>query len=58
MSYYDNDRLKQFFFIILILLLGGVLFWKISSFIPAFLGALTLYVIMRPLAIYQMYKRQ
>lgn len=57
MSYYDNDRLKQFFFIVLILLLGGVLFWKISSFIPAFLGALTLYVIMRPLVIYLIYKR-
>lgn len=58
MSYYDNDRLKQFFFIMIILILGGVLFWKISSFIPAFLGALTLYVIMRPMVIHLVYKRR
>lgn len=58
MSYFDNERLKQFFFIVIILLLGGILFWKISSFIPAFLGALTLYVIMRPLLLYLVYKRR
>lgn len=58
MSYFDQDRLKQFFFIIVILTLGGVLFWKISGFIPAFLGALTLYVIMRPLVIYLVYKKR
>lgn len=58
MSYYDNDRLKQFFFILIILALGGVLFWKLSGFIPAFLGALTLYVIMRPAVIYLVYKKR
>lgn len=58
MSYYDNDRLKQFFFISIILLIGGVLFWKMSGFIPAFLGALTLYVIMRPAVLYLVYKRR
>lgn len=57
MSYYDSDRLKQFFFIIIILLLGGILFWKIAGFIPAFLGALTLYVVMRPAVIYLVYKK-
>lgn len=57
MSYFDNDRLKQFFFILIILTIGGVLFWKLSGFIPAFLGALTLYVIMRPAIIYLVYKR-
>ena len=57
MSYFDNDRLKQFFFILIILLIGSVLFWKLSTFIPAFLGALTLYVIMRPAVIYLVYKR-
>lgn len=58
MSYFDNERLKQFFFIVIILTLGGILFWKISGFIPAFLGALTLYVIMRPLLIYLVYRRR
>jgi predicted PurR-regulated permease PerM len=58
MSYYDTDRLKQGFFIVLILLLGGVLFWKGKDFIPAFLGALTLYVILRPAVFYLVYKRR
>lgn len=49
MSYLDNDRLKQVFFLILIFLLGGVLFWRFTGFIPAFLGAITLYIMMRPL---------
>jgi predicted PurR-regulated permease PerM len=49
--------MKQFFFIVIILLLGGILFWKISGFIPAFLGALTLYVVMRPAVVYLVYKR-
>ncbi len=57
MSYFDNDRLKQFFFIVIILLIGGVLFWKLSVFIPALLGALTLYVIMRPAVIFLVYKK-
>lgn len=57
MSYYDRDRLKQFFFIVIILLLGGILFWKVSGFIPAFLGALTLYVIARPAMTYLVYKK-
>lgn len=57
MSYFDTDRMKQFFFIVLILLLGGILFWQMASFIPAFLGALTLYVVMRPAVIYLIYKK-
>src|SRR5690625_319722 len=57
MSYFDEDRIKQFFFILIILLIGGVLFWKLSVFIPAFLGALTLYVIMRPANFYLINKR-
>lgn len=57
MSYYDTDRLKQFFFIIIILLLGGILFWKMTGFIPGFLGALTLYVVLRPAVIYLVYKK-
>lgn len=58
MSYYDTDRLKQGFFIVLIILLGGILFWKGKDFIPAFLGALTLYVILRPAVLYLVYKKR
>lgn len=58
MPYFDNDRLKQFFFILLILLIGGVLFWKLSVFVPAFLGALTMYVIMRPANKYFLEKKK
>ncbi len=58
MSYFDTDRLKQGFFIFLILCLGGLLFWKVSGFFPAFLGALTLYVLMRPAVFYLVYRRR
>lgn len=43
----SQDRLRQIFFIVLILLLGYVLFWQLYFFIPALLGAVTLYVLMR-----------
>lgn len=58
MSNFDTDRLKQAFFIGLILLLAGVLFWKGTIFIPAFLGALTLYVLMRPAVFYLVYRKK
>lgn len=58
MSYFETDKLKQTFFIVLILLLGGTLFWQGKGFIPAFLGALTLYVLMRPAVFYLVYHRK
>lgn len=58
MSYFETDKLKQTFFIALILGLGGVLFWQGRSFIPAFLGALTLYVLMRPAVLYLVYRKR
>ena len=47
MSYLDNDRLKQIGFLLLILFLGILLFLKMFTFFPGFLGAVTLYVICR-----------
>ncbi|MBC8034397.1 MAG: AI-2E family transporter [Chitinophagaceae bacterium] len=47
MRYIDNDKLRQISFLIIILVLGGLLFDTLKGFIPAFLGALTLYVLMR-----------
>ncbi|TWF44652.1 putative PurR-regulated permease PerM [Chitinophaga polysaccharea] len=47
MSYFDNDRLKQIGFLLLILFLGILLFKEMYTFFPGFLGAVTLYVICR-----------
>lgn len=47
MSYIDSHKLRQLSFIGIVLLLGYVLLRELKAFIPAFLGAVTLYVIMR-----------
>lgn len=46
MSYFDTDKVRQTAFIAIIVGIGFVLFREMQVFIPAFLGALTLYVIM------------
>jgi predicted PurR-regulated permease PerM len=43
----DQNRVRQFFFILIILLLGILLFIELQSFLPALLGAITLYVLIR-----------
>lgn len=42
----DQNRIRQVFFIIIILLLGLVLSWQLYSFLPALLGAITLYILL------------
>ncbi len=42
----SQNRVRQVFFIILILLLGILLFFELSSFLPALLGAITLYILL------------
>jgi predicted PurR-regulated permease PerM len=42
----DQNRIRQIFFIILILLMGIVLFLELYSFVPALLGAITLYILL------------
>lgn len=42
----NQNQLRQFFFIIVILLMGIVLFLELSSFLPALLGAITLYILL------------
>ncbi|HMG67524.1 MAG TPA: AI-2E family transporter [Chitinophagaceae bacterium] len=44
----DQNILRQVFFIIIVLSLGLLLFYELSFFIPAVLGSLTLYILMRP----------
>lgn len=38
---------RQLFLMLLIAVIFGVLFWRLSFFVPAFLGAYTLYVLLR-----------
>jgi len=42
----DQNRIRQFFFIILIVSLGLLLFLELYNFLPALLGALTLYILL------------
>ena len=43
----SNVSLRQWAFILMIVLLGSLLFWQLKNFIPAFLGAYTLYILIR-----------
>ena len=43
----DQNRVRQFFFILIILMLGILLFLELQNFLPALLGAITLYVLIR-----------
>ncbi len=47
MSNINSDKLKQLSFFILLIFLGTFLFLQLSSFLPAFLGAVTFYILMR-----------
>ncbi len=42
----DQNRIRQFFFIVMLLLLGILLFLELYSFLPALLGAITLYILL------------
>lgn len=46
-KYIDSAKIRQLSFIAILIILGWVLFRELQTFIPAFLGALTLYVLMR-----------
>jgi predicted PurR-regulated permease PerM len=54
----DSNRLRQVFFIIIILLLGILLSWQLYSFLPALLGAITLYILMHGAMLYLTEKRK
>ena len=42
-----QNRIRQIFFLIIIVLLGLLLFLELYTFLPALLGAITLYIVMR-----------
>ena len=46
MSYLDPDKLRQSLFLLIIVLLGILLFMELKAFLPATLGAFTLFVLM------------
>lgn len=58
MRYFDSNKLRQLSFLIIVLVLGGVLFSTLKGFLPAFLGALTLYVLMRKWMFRMIYLRK
>jgi predicted PurR-regulated permease PerM len=47
MNYIPNNTIRQVLLLLLIVVLGLVLFFQLQSFIPAFLGSYTLYVLLK-----------
>ena len=47
MKPYDPEKVRQFFFIVVLAVMGLILFTYLKSFLPSFLGAITFYVLMR-----------
>ncbi len=54
----DQNRIRQVFFIIIILLLGILLSFQLYSFLPALLGAITLYILMHGTMLYLTEKKK
>jgi predicted PurR-regulated permease PerM len=54
----SQNRVRQIFFIIIILLLGILLFMQLYSFVPAVLGAITLYALLRKWMFYLTIKKK
>ncbi len=46
-THISNQTIRQVFLIFVILAIGGIIFWQLKTFLPAFLGAYTLYVLFR-----------
>lgn len=57
-NFINQNRIRQIFFIVIILLLGVVLFLQLYSFVPALLGAITLYVLMHRVMFYLTEKKK
>ena len=54
----DQNRIRQFFFIVILLLLGILLFLELYSFLPALLGAITLYILLHRFMFYLTEKKR
>lgn len=53
-----QNRIRQIFFLLAIVLLGLLLFLELYSFLPALLGAITLYIVMRKAMFYLTLKKK
>jgi predicted PurR-regulated permease PerM len=47
MDRFNPEKVRQFFFLVILVLMVAILFSKLQSFLPSFLGAVTFYVLMR-----------
>lgn len=47
MKTFEPEKVRQFFFIVVLTVMGIVLYSNLKSFLPSFLGAITFYVLMR-----------
>ena len=53
-----QNRIRQIFFLVIIVLLGLLLFLELYTFLPALLGAVTLYIVMRKAMLYLTIKKK
>jgi len=53
-----QNRIRQVFFLVIIVLLGLLLFSELYTFLPALLGAVTLYIVMRKWMFYLTEKKK
>lgn len=53
-----QNRIRQIFFLLIIVLLGLLLFLELYTFLPALLGAITLYIVMRKWMFYLTMKKR
>jgi predicted PurR-regulated permease PerM len=58
MANLDSDRLRQTFFLVLVVGLGLLIFFEIYPFLTAFLGAITFYVLFRKFMFYLTLKKK
>lgn len=54
----SQDKIRQIFFLIILVFLGILLAWQLYGFLPALLGAITLYVILRKWMFILVYRRK
>lgn len=47
MNYIPNNYIRQILFLATVIIIGIILFYELKTFLPAFLGAYTLYVLLR-----------
>lgn len=57
-QYIDPSKLRQISFILILIFLGYILFAELRGFVPAFLGAITFYVVMRKAMFRLVYTRK